>query len=287
MGRYYEDNLVEALVGLDPANPFYAPLLQAALAVEQAENEWYESRIDAFNQLDFDDFDNDEDDIERKYSQLVSNLSVYEFKDKFDQVNPSRRSGTGVIVRVHNTFDLFTVEASLSQDRYVLGEEDDDGVSGYELADDVLAYELGRGEPGIDTLYSGLSAFTSNSSSNKDFFEFIDDDEPGFSPVSDVFKGFQEVPLAWQPKSGFTSQQLQVMNAAGSDYNTFVGPKISAFNSVQASYENQGGGDLTPIFYDSGDPNFPYQNFQGDPNISYNRPNKLPSVLVKETRGFG
>ena len=282
MGRYYDDKI--SLSGLDKLNPFFKPLENAAEAVDRAESDWYERRKDVFDELDFGDFRESAGDVERKYSRLVSGLSVYEFKETFDSVNPSRRSATGIFRPVHNTFGTSGITDGYATDIYV-EEEDDEGDTVFVVADNVLNYHVDRGKGSVDTLYDRLGAFRTGDTSDSEFFAFIDDDDPGYFPTT-VFKGFGQVPLAWQSKSGYSSQQLQVMNAAGKDYNDQVGPKIEAYNEARANYEGAGGGPLESDFYDGGTPDFLYQDFQGT-STSYNRPENLPAVLIKETRGFG
>ena len=285
MGRYYDDKISTA--GLDPANPFFQALNNAANAVDRAESDWYERRKDVFDELDFGDFRESARDVERKYSRLVSGLSVYEFKDKFDDVSPSRRPATDVFRLVHNTFPTSEISEGYATDIFVEEADDDDGDTAFVVADNVLRYHVSRGKGNVDTLYDNLSAFRTSSRSDAEFYEFIDDDDdPGHFLTNNVFKGFGEVPLAWQAKSDYTSQQLQVMNAAGNDYNDQVGPKIQAYNEARANYEGAGGGPLESEFYDGGTPDFLYQDFQGT-STSYNRPENLPAVLIKETRGFG
>jgi len=283
MGRYYDDKI--SLSGLDKLNPFFKPLENAAEAVDRAESDWYKRRKDVFDELDFGDFRESARDVERKYARLVSGLSVYEFKDKFDDVSPSRRPATQVFRFVHNTFPTSEISEGYATDIFV-EETDDDGDSVFVVADNVLRYHVSRGKGNVDTLYDNLSAFRTSSRSDAEFYEFIDDDDPGHFPINNVFKGFGEVPLAWQAKSGYTSQQLQVMNAAGNDYDNEVGPKIRAYNEARANYEGAGGGPLKSEVYDGGTPDFLYQDFQGT-STSYNRPENLPAVLIKETRGFG
>ena len=284
MGRYFDDKISTA--GLDPANPFYQALLNAASAVDRAESDWYKRRRDGFNQLDFGDFDKTDGQVERKYAELVSGLSVYDFKSTFNNVGPSRKNATNVFRFVHNTFDNMGITEGYSTERYEETEEDEDGNVGYVLATDVLRYHVGRGKGNVDTLYDDLSAFRTSSRSSKDFYAYVDDDEdPGYVPVSDVFKGFGEVPLAWKRKSGYSAQQLQVMNAAGNDYESQVRPTITAYNNTLAQYEGAGGGPLDSEFF-TGTPDFPYEGFEGT-NTSYNRPQNLEPDLIKETRGFG
>ena len=283
MGRYYDDKI--SLSGLDKLNPFFKPLENAAEAVDRAESDWYERRKDVFDELDFGDFRESANDVERKYSRLVAGLSVYEFKEKFDEVDPTRRPNTDDFRFVHNTFPTSGITDGYATDIFV-EEEDDDGDTFFVVADNVLNYHRGKGKGSVDTLYDNLSAFRTSSTSDDEFYEFIDDDDPGYFETNNVFKGFGEVPLAWQSKSDYTSQQLQVMNAAGKDYNDQVGPKIEAYNQARANYESAGGGPLESEFYDGGTPDFLYQDFQGT-STSYNRPENLPAVLIKETRGFG
>ena len=284
MGRYYDDKISTA--GLDPANPFFQALENAANAVDRAESDWYKRRRDGFDQLDFGDFNKTDGQVERKYAELVRGLSVYDFKSTFDSVGPSRKDETGVFRFVRNTFDNMGITEGYSSERYVEGEEDDDGNVSYVVADDVLRYHVGRGKGMVDTLYEDLSAFTTSSLSSKNFYRFIDDDEdPGHVRVFDVFRGFGEVPLAWKRKSGYSAQQLQVMNAAGNDYESQVRPTINAYNNTLAQYEGAGGGPLDSEFY-TGTPDFPYEGYEGT-NTSYNRPQNLERALIKETRGFG
>ncbi len=284
MGRYYDDKI--SLVGLDIANPFYKALLNAADAVDKAEGDWYKRRRDVFDELDFGDFSKSDGQVESKYAALKSGLSVYDFKAEFDKVNPSRKTGSDVYRFVHNTFPKSEISAGYSDERYVETEENDDGDTSFVVSSDVLEYHVNRGKASVDTLYDDLSAFKTSSRSSTNFYEFIDDDDPGYFSVNDVFKGFGQVPLAWNSKSGYSSQQLQVMKAAGDDYDQQVGPVITAYNTVLSNYNGAGGGPLDSEFYNGGTPDFLYQDFVGADN-SYNRPQNLPAALINEARGFG
>ena len=248
MGRYYDDKI--SLSGLDKLNPFFKALERAAKAVDDAEDDWYERRREMFDELDFGDFNKSDGDVERKYSRLVSGLSVYEFKDKFDQISPLRRSSSGGVRLVHDTFPTSGINSGFS-DQIFVEEEDDEGDTVFVVADNVLAYQVDRGKGNIDTLYDNLGAFRTSSRSDAEFFEFIDDgdDTVGYFPTNNVFKGFGQVPLAWESKPGYSSQQLQVMKAAGFDYADQVGPKIEAYEEAVAQYEGAGGGPLNTTFY--------------------------------------
>ena len=243
MGRYYDDKI--SLDGLDNANANFLALRAAAAAVEQAEIDWYKRRREGFNQLDFGGFNKSESQVEADYASLIPGLSVYEFKDTFEGVNPPRKAATNVFRFVHNTFDNMGITDGYSTERYETVDEDDDGNLVYGVADDVLNYHVGRGKGMVDTLYDDLSAFTTSSESSKDFYTFVADDEGSdFVPTFDVFKGFSEVPLAFVAVSGYTSQELQVINAAGNDYDNEVGPVIAEYKRVLQLYIDGGGGDL-------------------------------------------
>ena len=248
MGRYYDDKI--SLSGLDKLNPFFKALERAAKAVDDAEDDWYERRREMFDELDFGDFNKSDGDVERKYSQLKPGLSVYDFKSTFERLDPDRRSSSGEVRLVHDTFPTSGINSGFS-DQIFVKDEDDEGDTIYVVADNVLAYEIDRGKGNIDTLYDNLGAFRTSSRSDAEFYEFIDDgdDTVGFFLANNVFKGFGEVPLAWESKSGYSSQQLQVMKAAGFDYDEQVGPKIEAYEEAVAQYEGAGGGPLESKVY--------------------------------------
>jgi hypothetical protein len=285
MGRYYDDKISDA--GLDPANAFFGPLMQAAERIDQAEEDWYERRRDMFKDLNGGNSVGGKGPVEIKYSQLRSGLSVYDFTKTFNDVNPTRRSGSGIrYVQVPDDGrdeNILTFGSPLSNDAYVL-EEDYGGDLNYLVADDVLEYTPRAGDTGIDTLYTNVRAFTSRSQASGYFEVDQDFNSDGYSSTIDVYVGFGEVPLAWNPKSGFSSQQLQVMRAAGSDYDSFVGPVINEYEDFLDKYADSGGGPLEDDFYE-GTPDFPYDGFQGSDN-SYNRPQNLQAELIKQARGF-
>jgi len=297
MGRYYDDVVKSSLVGLDPANAFYGPLQSAANAVNTAEKNWYRRRRDMFDELDFGDDEKSSDEVEEKYANLKPGLSVYEFKSEFDRVNPQRKSASGSIRYVANTFDLSGITDGYADTSdtpiYEVEDEDEDGNLSFKLAEDprILRYQVGRGKGNIDTLYTDMKAFTSDRGplDDKDYYvqEYDEEeDETTYVRFRDVFRGFGEVPLAWNRKSDYSDQQLQVMNAAGNDYEDEVRPVIRDYETALQNYRTNGGGDLTEDFYSSPNPDFPYENFQGSDN-SYNRPKDLDRDLIKETRGFG
>jgi len=284
MGRYYDEKI--SLDGLDPANPFFGPVTQAALNVDAQESAFYRSRRDLFNEMDFGNFNRDEVQVEFSYVAAIPTVSVWNFKNTFNSVNPSSYSGGGQTRLVRDSFDNVDFTSPLA-DVYEV-EEDDDGNNIFFQSSEVHLYTMGRGEPNIDTLFTNLRVFTSNSFTDKfpPYFEYVDfDEDPGYYPLFDVYEGFGEVPHHWQPKSGFTSQQLQIMNAAGTAFNAIVGPAINDFQSKYNQYFDSGGGNLDEDFYSGGTPNAPWQNFQGS-SVSYNRPQNLPAALIKQARGL-
>lgn len=185
MGRYFDDKI--SLVDLDDANPSFLSLQAAAAAVEQAEIDWYKRRKDVFNELDFGDFNKTEEQIEDDYATLVSGLSVYEFKDKFDDLEADRKTASDEFRLVHNTFPTSNITDGYSTEIFV-EEEDEDGDTGFVVADNVLSYHIGRGKGAVDTLYDDLAAFSTSSRSDAEFYEFIDGDDPGYFVADNVFK---------------------------------------------------------------------------------------------------
>ncbi len=288
MGRYYDEKI--SLDGLDPANPFFGPVTQAALNVDAQESAFYRSRRDLFNEMDFGNFNRDEVQVEFNYVAAIPTVSVWNYLDTFNAVSPGSYSGSGAerIIRDDFTNVEFSTLMPLA-DLYEVGEEDDDGNYGFSPATDVYLYTPGRGEPNVDTLFTNLGIFTSNSfiSKHPPYFDLgVDaEDQDQYFPFFDVYEGFGEVPLHWRPKSGFSSQQLQIMYAAGLGYNSFVGPAINDFQSKYNQYLSSGGGNLDEDFYSGGTPNAPWQNFQGS-SVSYNRPQNLPAALIKQARGL-
>jgi len=282
MGRYYDDKV--SLAGLDPANPLFGPLRQAAEDIKRAEDDFYKNRVEVFNELDFDDFDESASKVEDKYEDFID-IPVYEYRSTFDDINPSRNVATGAIRYVHDVFELTDITDGYATGFFIQLDDDEDGAV-YANAENVLAYQPGRGKGAIDPLYPGLKAFTTTSLSSTDFYIEVEDDEGAFiAPSNNVFKGFGEVPYAWQAKGQYSSRQLGVMNAAGKAYEDQVRPFINAFDAALQAYNDAGGGPLVSDTYFSPDPDFPWKDFQGT-NTSYNRPKDLPADLIKETRGL-
>jgi len=283
MGRYYDDRV--SVAGLDPANPFFSPIKQAALAINNAEEDFYEDRRDLFKELNGNNSVGNKDRVEAEYARLHTGLDVYDFKSTFNRANPSRRSGGGNDYRyVYAPWELTTFEAGFADDVYELGEEDDDGDSQYELAEDVLNYHEGRGKVGIDTLYQDVRAFTTGRRKSG-YFERVDDDDDGYRYDSiTVYEGFGEVPLAWERTGSYSSHDLQVMNAAGTAYEEDVRPKINEYRFRLIDYEANGGGPLVFDFYE-GTADFPYEGYTGE-STTYNRPRNLSAALIDQARGF-
>ena len=286
MGRYYDEKI--SLDGLDPANPLFGPVIQAAQEVDRKESEFYRLRRDLFREMNFGSFNRDEVQVEFNYVAAVPTVSVWNYLNTFNSVNPSSKSGSGTRI-IRDVFPNVNFSTLMPLADLYEVEEDDDGDNFFTSATDVYVYTPGRGEPNVDTLFTHLGLFTSNSFISKsppyfDLGEDADGDEQYF-PFFDVYKGFGEVPHHWRPKSGFTSQQLQIMYAAGRRYNAFVGPAINDFQSKYNQYLSSGGGNLDEDFYTGGTPNAPWQNFQGS-SVSYNRPQNLPASLIKEARGL-
>ena len=283
MGRYFDEKI--SFAGLDPANPLFGPLRQAAEDIDRAESDFFKNRVKAFNQLDFDKFDVDASDVEEKYNNFID-VSVYEYKTTFNNINPPRNLATGTIRYVHDVFPLSGITDGYATQFYVVVDDDEDGAV-YGTATNVLAYQTGRGKGAIDPLYPGLKAFHTTSKTSTTFYVDVEDEDGGIFkvPFNDVFKGFGEVPYAWQAKGQYSSRQLGVMNAAGNAYEEQVRPFIDTYEAALQAYNNAGGGPLVSDFYFSNDPDFPWKDFQGT-NISYNRPDNLPADLIKQTRGL-
>jgi|TARA_Y100000289_G_scaffold59387_1_gene65422 hypothetical protein len=283
MGRYYDEKV--SLAGLDPANPLFGPLRQAAEDIDRAEDAFFDSRVEVFNQLDFDGFSQKASEVEEKYEDFI-NVSIYEYKSTFNNINPPRNVATGSIRYVHDEFGFSGITDGYATGFYVVIDDDEDGAV-YGTANDVLAYQTGRGKGSIDPLYPGLKAFHTTSTSSTDFYVNEEDEDGGIFKTRfyDVFKGFGEVPYAWQAKGQYSSRQLGVMNAAGNAYEDQVRPLINAYDAALQAYNGAGGGPLVSDLYFSNDPDFPWKDFQGT-NTSYNRPEDLPADLIKETRGL-
>jgi len=282
MGRYYDDKVT--LAGLDPANPLFGPLRQAAEDIERAEDDFFKNRVEVFNELDFDDFDESASDVEKKYEDLID-IPIYEYKSTFNDINPSRNIATGAIRYVHDVFELTDITDGYATGFFIEIDDDEDGAV-YGVAENVLAYQTGAGKGAIDPLYPGLKAFHTTSTSSTDFYIEVEDEEGAFiAPFNNVFKGFGEIPYAWQAKGQYSSRQLGVMNAAGKAYEAQVRPFINAYDSALQAYNGAGGGPLVSGFYSSNNPDFPWKGFQGT-NTSYNRPENLPAELIKQTRGL-
>ncbi len=283
MGRFYDEKV--SLAGLDPANPLFGPLRQAAEDIDRAEDAFFESRVEVFKQLDFDRFQEEASDVEKKYEEFI-NVSIYEYKSTFNAVNPPRNVATGSIRYVHNVFLLSGITDGYATGFYVITDDDEDGAV-YGTANNVLAYQTGRGKGAIDPLYPGLKAFHTTSTSSTNFYVNEEDEDGGIFKTRfyDVFEGFGEVPYAWQAKGQYSSRQLGVMNAAGNAYEDQVRPFIDVYDAALQAYNGAGGGPLESIFHSSDSPDFPWKDFQGA-NTSYNRPQDLPADLIKETRGI-
>lgn len=287
MGRYYDDKV--SVAGLDPANPFFSPIKQAALAINNAEEDFYKDRRDMFKELNDNNSVGNKDRVEAEYARLHTGLEVYDFKSAFDRTNPSRNQGrsSGGLDSyryVYAPWELTTFEAGFADDVYELGEEDDDGDSQHELAEDVLNYHEGRGKVQIDTLYQDVRAFTTGRTKSG-YFEKVDDDDDGdrYDSIT-VYEGFGEVPLAWKRKGSYSSHDLQVMNAAGTAYEEDVRPKINEYRQRLIDYEANGGGPLVFDFYE-GTADFPYEGYTGE-STTYNRPKNLSAGLIDQARGF-
>lgn len=287
MGRYYDDFV--SLAGLNPANPVYADLISSANNIDNKESQFYKERRKMFKELNAGTEVGSVNDVEDAYADLKRGLNVYEFHSKFNSVAPSRKAGSGDFRYVRVVPWESTEFTAGFADLYVRGEEDDDGDSGFELADDeVLNYNTGAGKVNIDTLYTGVRAFTTKARYPSNFYFELEEDDDGdiYTSVSNVYNGFGEVPRRYNAKSGYTSQDLQVMDDAGDAYEELVRPAIEAYDNFRDLYEANGGGPLIFDFYEgTPDPQFPYEGYTGISN-SYNRPEDLSPKLINLARGF-
>ena len=292
MGRYYDEVAQPSLVGLDRQNAGYGPLNSAADAVNEKETEFFENRRKVFDELDFGDFTRSAGDVESEYESLLPSVSIYNYKTKFDSINPSTNNPDPEVIRyVHDTFPRTGMTSGFAAQFLVVIDDDEDGAvygDAQENGFPVLEYILGAGKAGIDPLYTNLSAFTSSNTSNTDFYAVVIDEEEGdtsINKVSNVFKGFIEVPYRYQAVAGWTQQQLGVMKAAGKAYEDEVRGAINAYITAKANYDDLGGGGLEEEFH--GDNNLinTYENYQGLLS-SYNRPGLLNADLIKKARGL-
>jgi hypothetical protein len=284
MGRYYDDFVSTA--GLNPANSVYADLISAANNVDRKESQFYKERRKMFKELNNGTEVGSVGDVEDEYADLCD-LDVYDFRSEFNRVAPARKAGSGIFRYVRVVPWESTEFTAGFAVLYKRGEEDDDGDSQFELADEeVLNYNTGAGKVNIDTLYPKVRAFDTKATYPSNTYFELDEDADGDDVYESatVFNGFGEVPRRYNAKDGYTSQDLQVMGNAGEAYEELVRPAINEYFRYLGLYEAQGGGPLEFEFY-TGTPDFPYQDYIGT-RISYNRPAALSPGLIDLARGF-
>ena len=301
MGRYPTVN--DEGEYLDPRNAFYKPLLNAIDDLKDAEDKWYKRRRDVFNEYDFGDFNESDGDVEKKYDQFCGD-DPWNYKSRFDNIDPSRPSGGGYRL-VQNQFPTSNISDGYATNIFVVNGEDDDGdpcggdryvAPENRKSDDgdcddspaprVLRYQEGRGKGSVDCLYFNLAAFKDKGTkSSLRYYESTGDDDDPFEEV-DVFTRFGEIPYAWNAKDGYGQQALSALKAAGDDYEDQVRPYLDDYKDALENYRTAGGGDLESFFdYLGGTLDRPWDGFDGD-ETSYNRPPKLPSKLIRQVRSI-
>lgn len=283
---------------LNPSNPHRDRFADTIAALTKAEDDFYDNRIQVFDELDLGTFKKTRDQVEQKYEDLFDGeLGPWQYKATFDDENPDRKVGDTHTVTaptpggtttepsyrfVLNQFPSSGISAGYAQDLSKFDEVLKDGVE----VTNVLAYHFNRGKVSVDPLYGGLKAFKS---AGNELSGYTYKALGGFftSPLQ-VWDGFGQVPLAWQATANYNSRDLGVMKAAGDVYETMVRTKINeyitALNLYNAAAGGDDGGDLIDDTF-TGVGDNPWNGFTG-PNVSYNRPKDLPRQFVQEVRAI-
>lgn len=145
--------------------------------------------------------------------------------------------------------------------------------------DDYVLFNPGTGEPSVDILYTNISFFTSFGGTGA--FEDPDD-----SDITLYYKeGFGELPTAYQSNNQYNGRVIHMLGLIGFAYDQAVLPFWDVYEDKLNDYRGfQGSTSSNSGDYFSGSPEAPYNGYQGTDG-GYNRPNKLASKLINETRG--
>ena len=281
---------------LNPSNPYRDFFANAIAALTTAEDNFYDNRVQVFDELDLGKFNKTRDQVEQKYEDLFDGeLGPWQYKATFDDEDPDRKEGDFHTVTaptpggtttepsyrfVLNQFPSSGISAGYAQSLSTIERVEKDGVE----VTNVLAYHFNRGKVSVDPLYGGLKAFKS---AGTDLGGYVY--RSGlFTGTLQVWDGFGQVPEAWQGTSNYGSRKLGVMKAAGDVYEDMVRSKINAYINALNLYNSAAGGDeggdlIDDTFTGVGDR--PWDGFTGS-NVSYNRPKDLPRNFVREVRGI-
>ena len=282
---------------LDPSNPHRDRFADTIEALTKAEDDFYDNRIQVFDELDLGSFKKTRDEVEKKYEDLFGGeLGPWQYKATFDDEDPDRKvgdfhtvpapvPGEGTVEEpsirfVLNQFPSSGISAGYAQDLSFIERVEKDGVE----VTNVLAYHFNRGKVSVDPLYGGLKAFKSAGTELGGYTY----SSGLFTGNLQVWDGFGQVPLAWQATANYNSRDLGVMKAAGDVYETMVRTKINEYITALNLYNAEAGGGedgdlIDDIFTGVGDQ--PWDGFTGS-NVSYNRPKDLPRQFVREVRGI-
>lgn len=260
---------------LEVSNPFYAPLLEAIEEFEDAQDDFWQSREDYW---DAQGKNTSKSEVVARYEDKIGEGNPWNYRSRFSSINPDRTDdGKTQHVRVSSDF-----LATSSAPREELLQEDDSGEIGvsYEPYDPPrYGASMISGNPDVDTLWEDIDLFEDRGSS---IIYYID--RGGDDPDQEtVYSAYDEVPYAWEDKSGFDKEALQLMYFVGQAWHDACDNAYDDYRDALSDYNSAGGGDIDEDYF-SGTPDRPWDNYEGD-RVEYMRSDSLPNVLVREIRG--
>lgn len=264
---------------LQASNPFYTALQNAIDAFEDAQDDFWQSRE---NYWDAQGKNTSKSEVVARYEDKIGEGNPWNYRSRFNNINP-RRTDDGKTAHVRVSADFL---AASGAPREELLQEIPTGTPGspsnprYEPYDPPrYAASMIGGDPGADTLWTNIDLFEDR---GNDVTYYID--RGGDDPVAQiVYDEYDEVPYAWEDKSGFEKEALQLMYFVGQAWHAACDNAYDDYRDVLSDYNSSGGGDIDEDYF-SGNPDRPWDDYEGD-RVEYMRSNSLPAVLVREIRG--
>jgi hypothetical protein len=280
---------------LDPKNIYYGTLNAAVEALNKAQDDFYKSRKEAYEELDYDTFPDNKGQVEKKFDDLMDPLKPWDWKSTFDSLSLTRKTGDTHIQPplvdpqpsyrfVKDSFPLAGISGGYVQDVFPWT------VKRYgSTVTDVLAYHFNRGKRSVDPLYGGLKAFKTAGKELPGYTYtvtvFDGEGNPfDFTSPLQVWDSFGQVPEAWNSTTSYNSRKLGVMDVNGQKYEDMVREAINEYDNALALYVSYSGGELIDDTF-TGVGEEPWDGYKGK-DISYNQPQGLPEDFVRQVRGI-
>ena len=264
MPMYYP---VVSKSSLTPSNPSYGALLTAIDDLDLAQDDFWDSREDYWNDLG--ENTSRRKVIDRTKDQIGQDRP-WNYRTLFRNLNPGGTNDP------RNQFYV-RVESDYPGREELYDLDDDDRLVRYNPRR--YAAQMQTGNPREDTLFQNNDRFTGRGTPTSYYISF------GGVPVAvNVFDKYEVPPYAFSRVTGYNQQKLQLLNIYGQAWYDNCNSALQAYFTAFVAYNNNAGGGINEDYF-SGDVDQPWDDYRGDPFFSYMRPEDLPIPLRREIRG--